>query len=119
MKLKEGSNKFTSLPDRTIVHPQTPELDKLHAVKDKSQACGEFVEWLKEHKIVLAKIHEHTDHCYEDGDRVCGASKDELVLDMTRLEKHLANFFEIDLDKVEAEKRALLDEIRKVNEESK
>jgi hypothetical protein len=120
MKLKEGVNKFTVLPGTVIEHAASPELDKLHAVKDKSQACGEFVEWLGEkHGVVLAKPHIHTRFCREGesafGPINCDARSGELVRDHVTLTKRLAEFFEIDMDKVEEEKRALLDEIRKAN----
>jgi len=34
--------------------PKCPECDKLHAVKDKSQAIGEFIEWVFEQGIQFA-----------------------------------------------------------------
>ncbi len=121
MKLKLGSNKVTIQGDRIISHAGTPELDKMHAVKDKSQACGEFVEWLGVEKhIVLASPHNHNSFCRDEkGHLNCDAHSGELVGVHVGINKLLAEFFEIDLDKIEVEKRALLDEIRKANEESK
>ena len=121
MKLKEGSNKFTVLPDRVIEQSQTPELDKLHAVHEKSQACGEFVEWLgTEKRIVLAMPHTHTSYCRDEHWHLnCDVHSGELVGVHVGINKLLAEFFEIDLDKVEAEKCALLDEIRKANGDGK
>lgn len=121
MKLKDGANKFTVLPGAVIAHAPTPELDKLSAVKDRSQACGEFLEWLTQTKgVVLAKPHVHTrHHCREGGSAFghldCGMNRGELVHDNVAIERRLAEFFGIDLDKVESEKRALLDDIRKAN----
>jgi len=65
---------------------QTPECDKLHAIADKSQVVGEFIEWVREkHGVHMPK------------------SIDDL----------LADFFEIDQNKVEQEKRAILESLRK------
>jgi hypothetical protein len=79
-----------------------PEHDKLHAVKDQSQAIGSFLDWLQNERkprTVLA-IHEW----------------DEWVPTNERIEALLAEYFEIDLKKLEEEKRAMLDELRKANE---
>ncbi len=120
MKLREGDNKFAIVDGRIVTQPATPELDKLHAVKDASQACGEFVEWLYiEKHIVLATPHRHTRFCREGEDERgplnCDAHGGELVGVSVGINTLLAEFFEIDLDKVEAEKRALLDQIRAAN----
>ena len=81
-----------------------PEHDKLKLVADKSQAIGEFIEWLAEEGrgIYLAVPHPF-------GEGLVPANKS-----ITRL---LAEFFEIDLDKIETEKRAMLDNLRKLNKE--
>ncbi len=102
------------------VEPPCPECEKLHAVKDKSQVIGEFLEWLQsEKKVQLCLAHEHTDGCFEEDDvdhedpPHCGCQEGELVPFHTGIEKILAEFFEIDLAKVENEKRALLEFTRK------
>ena len=45
-----------------------PEHDKLHLVKDETQAAGEFVEWLGLQGIFLAKTYMFTidDHVTDD-----------------------------------------------------
>lgn len=125
------------------------EHDKLHAVREKSQAIGEFLDWLDEKGIRLARYHEHADGCYEphvhdygcsdscgarknDGkhshpfagcslrceketNRICGWRDDALAPIHTSIEKLLAEYFEIDLDKLEREKRAMLAELRKAH----
>lgn len=94
-----------------------PEHDKLRAVSDKSQAIGQFIEWLQDRGIVLARYHEHEESCYDEGEiRVCGTRAGDLVPDYSTIETRLAAYFKIDLKKLEAEKRALLDEVRKLNE---
>jgi hypothetical protein len=78
-----------------------PECEKMVAIKDKSQAIGEFLEWLQ-------NIKEMTICQLIDGE-------DEMEYSPTYLntEKLLAEFFNIDLDKVEEEKRQMLKELRK------
>ena len=94
---------------------QYPEHERLHEIASKSQCCGEFLEWLESDGVILSREHQHSDSCYEDGDRVCGTSKGELVFDHESIQTRLARFFEIDLNKIEQEKRAMLDELRAAN----
>lgn len=65
---------------------KTPECDKLHKVKDESQNIGEFLDWLIEYHNV---------------------SLPDSIVDL------LAEYFNIDLEKVEEEKRTILDELRR------
>ena len=95
-----------------------PEHDKLKKVSDKSQACGEFLEWLLgPQRYQLGQYHEHTDDCWLPDDnqtaarRVCGMSAQTLYPVALNVRKLLAEFFEIDEEKLEAEKRAMLDEL--------
>lgn len=74
-----------------------PEHEKLAEVKDRSQAVGEFVDWLAQtKKIHLAVWMNETEMTYAR----------EPITDL------LAEFFEIDQKKLEDEKRAMLDEMR-------
>jgi len=73
-----------------------PEHRKLREIKDKSQCIGEFIEWLN-----------------EEGMTVCEWSPgniDNWNPTSTSTNRLLARFFEIDLDKLEEEKLAMLDE---------
>ena len=81
----------------TPAYPRTPELDKMKAVQGDSQVIGAFIDSLSEQGIHLAK--------YGDGDDMWPVSKS--------IEQILADYFEIDLVKVEKERRAILDHIRK------
>ncbi len=72
-----------------------PEHVKLQLVKDKSQVCGEFLEFLENRGTFLAEMH--------DG---------ELYTTSTCWEELLAMFFGIDLGKLEAEKKQMLAELR-------
>jgi hypothetical protein len=77
-----------------------PEHEKLSAVKDKSQAIGEFLDiFLPRQGIVLM---EHTEY----GDYV------PTHRSITSL---LAEFFDIDQAKLDAEKEAMLDALRAAN----
>jgi len=74
-----------------------PECEKMSAVREESQAIGQFLDWLcgeKEYEICS----------YKDGD----------ILTPIRfsIENLLAEFFDIDLKKVEKEKHAMLVALR-------
>lgn len=91
-----------------------PEHEKLRAIQDQSQSCGEFMDWLIEQGVVLAKYHFHTDECHTESSRrpSCGMSAEMLYPVHTSTESLLAKFFDIDLNKIELEKRAMLESIR-------
>lgn len=134
---------------------ETPELNKMKAIKDQSQAIGGFLEWLQgERGVVLAEYYSRERN--EDGELVYRNSEGEIVKDWMpahifmpvaqqailngrqedegiygpmikdrngetlltmsfQIEQLLAEYFEIDLVKVEKEKRALLEELRSKN----
>lgn len=84
-----------------------PEHERLSEIKDRSQAIGEFLEWMQTTKrIRLATSHVHTDDCSKWCER-------EFEVFTPSTEKLLAEYFEIDLNKLELEKRRMLAEIRK------
>jgi hypothetical protein len=97
---------------------KTPECDKVAAAHEKSQLIGEFIdEFLPSKGIVLAKRHEHSDGCYADDDpdheeEICGLESGDLLPSHCSVTSLLAEFFKIDLDKVEAEKRKILEDLR-------
>lgn len=78
---------------------KTPELDKMLAVKEKSQAIGEFLDWLN-------TTDEPVSLCFYDADM------DEYMSISQSTEQLLANFFDIDLNKCEQERRQLLADLR-------
>jgi hypothetical protein len=80
--------------------PATTELDMMHGVKAQSQPIGEFLAWLNDQGIVLAKY---------EGEAVWPRPI------YTSIEDLLAEHFEIDLKKVEQERRALQDYFRARN----
>lgn len=74
-----------------------PEHDKLHQVKDETQAAGEFIEWLGSRGIFLA--------CYPEGHNFPRSVE-------TPITTLLAEWTGIDQNKLEAEKRQMLEAIR-------
>lgn len=78
-----------------------PECEKMTAIQDKPRVIGDFLEWLEETK-------EMTICVLIEGENEQG----EYYPIYLETEKLLAEFFKIDLDKVEEEKRQILDETR-------
>ena len=78
-----------------------PELDKLRAAAKKSQIIEDFIDWLDEQGIHLAE--------YVLVEGIC----DPILMPRTESTVQLlARFFDINLNKVEAKRRQLLDELR-------
>lgn len=78
----------------------TPMLDKMLKVKEASQAIGQFLEWLQEQGYVLGKYIDGSDY------DPCLAPTYEPI------EKLLANYFDIDLNEAEKEKRLILESLK-------
>lgn len=81
-----------------------PEHTKLKAISHLSQAVADFLEWCGEEGINLGKYEPRHDEWF-----AITESRQDL----------LARHFGIDLVKLENEKRAMLDECRKLNEKEK
>lgn len=79
---------------------KTPQLDKMRSVKEDSQKLSTFIDWLTEQGMPICE--KITDDRY-------GAEMAPITISIERL---LARYFEIDLNKVEDERRSLLDELR-------
>lgn len=79
-----------------------PEHERIHAVKEKSQAIGEFIDWLREKGVTLCTFRQHE---YWPLDNIQGKRA-------RTIEEILSIYFDIDQDKIEKEKRAMLDELR-------
>lgn len=103
--------------------PTCPECEKMAKVRDQSQKIGEFLEWLRgEKEIVFCTYHQHSKSCYDNEEDYedhkyarCGYREDDLAPAPIRTEEILAEFFDIDLDKIEQERRALLEYCRERN----
>lgn len=100
-----------------------PECEKMSAVRELSQACGEFLEFLQQKGFLLAQ-YGHWDSCKaypesqdeELNEDLCNCGRQPLVPVYQSTEKLLADFFEIDLNKIEQEKRQMLEQQRKLNQ---
>lgn len=77
-----------------------PEHNLLASVKLKSQAIGEFLEWLTEQGLTICKMEHHFGHS-------------EFIPHRYRIEQLLAEHFEIDLDRLEDEKQAMWEELQR------
>ena len=83
-----------------------PEHEKLKALGGKNQVVGDFVEWLGEKGFTIC----------ESG---CGPGSEIYEPAFKRTEEWIAEFFEIDAEKLENEKRQMLDKIRADNAKRK
>ena len=113
--------------EEIVSKPKYPEHVKLGRVRDKSQACHDFIEWLRKRKYVIGKYHVHTDACWPEGEdhgtpgahaenrRTCGMSTGVLYPETPNIQKLLAEFFDIDEGKLEVEKRAILEEHKEIS----
>ena len=87
-----------------------PEHEKMREVVDRSQSIGEFLDWLRDEKgIALCKWQDTIHHSEEMGDY----TPEGYYVVKDGPEKLLADFFDIDLDKIEKEKQAMLDALQK------
>lgn len=73
-----------------------PECEKMKDVQEDSQKIGEFLDWLLNKRGLV----------------ICKWEKSGYFEYRRNIEELLAEYFGIDLNKVEKEKRQMLDEIR-------
>lgn len=86
-----------------------PELEKLQAVKEKSQEIGFFLEMLLGKYTLCEFKNEETWYDQEFDEEF---SNPEGYYPIRRsIQDLLAEYFEIDMDKVEAERRQILKEL--------
>lgn len=83
---------------------KTPELDKMLAVKEKSQTIGEFLQWLAGQEFEICECGKILDNYDEKMDGLLPVRKST--------EQLLAEFFEIDLNKCEQERQQILADLR-------
>lgn len=89
--------------------PPCPECEKLAAVSKQSNKIGDFLDWLMSKGIVLAEWVENED---EDTSDIMPDLLMSSIRGSNGINKILADYYGIDLDKVEQERRALLDWLR-------
>jgi hypothetical protein len=83
-------------------YPETKELDKMLAVKDESQSIGNFIDWLHNEGYGICEYEEARD-------------MGEWFQTHRTIEQLLADYFDIDLDKIEKERTAVLEFVRHTN----
>lgn len=79
-----------------------PEHEKLEVIKDESQAIGAFLDWLQNERqptLQLCAVTNHADHPFQPT--------------YFGIQELLAEYFDINLKKIEDEKNKMLKEIRK------
>ena len=84
-------------PKSEALIEEYPEHMKLRAISDESQAIYNFLEWCEEQGVVLSERLGENENLFRTG---------RSIRDL------LAAHFEIDQDKIEAEKCAMLESIR-------
>ena len=85
----------------------TPECDKIITVSEAASTIGTFLEWLLYEKgYVFAEFEENL------------SMDDRLVSARVDIQRLLAEYFNIDLDKAEQERMVILDELRRQQDES-
>jgi hypothetical protein len=95
-----------------------PEHEKMVKIKGNAQTIGEFMEWLGIKRIILCRYHDHTDACFGPKDNLgirenmCGYRNDDLSPIYVEITDLLADYFRIDLKKIEEEKHQMLEELQ-------
>jgi len=97
------TKEFDTVSDKNKYH----ECEKLYAVNDESQKLGEFLDWLKR-KYYLCEFFE--DYIPELDENYSPAGYYPIRKSINQI---LAEYFKIDLGKIEKERRQILDELRK------
>ena len=113
---------------------KTPECDKLAKISKQSQTVGEFLEWLQNKGIVSCmSLDNYKEKLYNDYNlgKLTAEEHDDLIDDIDaelkysnkdhayipqplNTEKILAEFFNIDLKKVEEEKKAIVESLKEL-----
>jgi hypothetical protein len=82
-----------------------PEHAKLHAVRADCETIGQFIEWLRDNGITLCETYNRP-HSRRDG---------EYLPTPKTIPTLLAERFGIDQNRIEAEKRQIIQELRELN----
>ncbi len=100
--------------DRGFSELQYPEHEKLNKIKDQSQTCGLFLEWLQS-RYSLCTIHEHNGCEIIRGSMECGMRDGEYQHAIVNIQGLLGEFFHIDQEKLNTEKDQMLKDLRAMN----
>ena len=107
-----------------------PEHQKLRAISGESQKIGAFIEWMREQGVEFCKLRDEDDessvpiasgrYWLDELMAVIKGNQDLIPHEFYAmpLERILAQYFEIDLDILEQEKRHMLAAMRQLNEQA-
>ena len=102
--------------------PATPMLDKMNAVRDQSQCIGEFLEWLKNQPDYSIRERREFSEERETLTGIVRGTDETYIYTWTgwlpirkSIDKLLAEYFDVDLNQMEQEQRALLKYVRDHN----
>ncbi len=84
-----------------------PEHEKMKAVSDESQVIGAFLDWIQNEREPTLQLCSMRTIFHGADVRFTPTQKS--------IEQILADYFNINLEKIELEKRAMLEEMRKTN----
>lgn len=103
---ENGKSAFTwkDSGDEVMDEIKTPECDKLSKISDQSQIIGEFLEWLTNERSIQICILDNF--------------SGKFLPYRFSMEQLLAEYFDIDLDKVEQERRLILKNLRSKSDNS-
>lgn len=105
--------KNSQVTGSSVKSEEYPEHEKLHAVVEESQVCGEFLEWLQSEKgFSICRHVTDEERDARDSGGFWEWNGQELVPAPFVLHELLAEFFEIDLEKLEEEKLQMLKVLR-------
>lgn len=89
-----------------------PIHEKVTQLEKKNITISQFLDFLTEQKIRLAKPHKHDDSCYYKELPVCNCSDGELEPIMMNNDNLIAMFFDVSLKDFYSEKETMIHEIR-------
>lgn len=112
--LKEATRKVETAVAELEHVAKYPEHQRLSDCHDKSQVCGEFLDFLQSEKGLSLSMRYTCDEMGHDEDD-CPCPDDHMGPAHQRIETLLAEFFDIDPKKLEDEKCAMLEECRRKN----
>ncbi len=91
-----------------------PECEKLQSVSEESQRIGFFLEWLKNQYSLCVWQEGRKDYFGDDPEDYI-YSPEGYYPDRKSIEAILAEYFQIDMDKVNEEREQILRDIREEN----
>lgn len=92
------------MPDKV----KYPECEKMLEIREESQSIGQFLDWLQSDRRVIL-----SEYCADVECQFCEESEERLMSVKLNMETLLAEYFNVDLEKVEKEKLTMLEKLKK------